>query len=96
MEVDTVNIFGADARKERHWGGGMEQSEGSASKLQEDSPWTLQVGVGHRPRPDPFSHSGLQPIAVPGSQVKMKSMFNEKNRAEGEESGWTAWRLHTG
>lgn len=68
----------------------------AASKLQEDSPWTLQVGVGHRPRPDPFSHSGLQPIAVPGSQVKMKSMFNEENRAEGEESGWTAWRLHAG
>lgn len=89
MEVDTVNIFGADAWKGRHWGGGWSSRRAAASKLHEDSPWTLEVGFGHGPQPDLFSHSGLQPITMPGNQVKMKSMFNEENRAGGEESGWT-------
>lgn len=90
MEVDTVNIFGADAWKGRHWGGGWSSRRGSCLKLHEDSPhgrwrWALATG----PSCDYFSHSGLQPITMPGNQVKMKSMFGQENRAGGEESGWT-------
>lgn len=68
---------------------GLEQSEGSCLQAARDSPWTLEVGFGHGPQPDLFSHSGLQPITMPGNQVKMKSMFNEKIEQEREESGWT-------
>ena len=60
MEVDTVNISGADAWKGRRWGGGTEQSEGSCLQAEKDSPWTLEVGVDPRPHPDLCSHSGLQ------------------------------------
>lgn len=67
--------------------GGRSSRRAAASKLQKDSPWTLEVGVDHRPHPDPFSHSGLQPIVVPGYQVKMKSMFNEESRAEEKYQG---------
>lgn len=55
------------------------------SKLHEGQPWSAGGGgLGHGPQPDLFSHSGLQPITMPGNQVKMKSMFNEENRAGGE------------
>ena len=48
MEVDTVNIFGADAWKERHWGGGMEQSEGSCLQAARGQP--MDAGGGRWPQ----------------------------------------------
>lgn len=45
MEVDTVNISGADAWKERRWGGGMEQSEGSCLQAAKGQP--MDTGGGH-------------------------------------------------
>lgn len=45
MEVDMVNISGADAWKERRWGGGMEQSEGSCLQAAKGQP--MDTGGGH-------------------------------------------------